>query len=208
MEELPPLAIKISDELKTSGRALVEALSFIDEDFSAILKIFHAEIFAARLHPEILSAFVAELFAESERNLLPSPLLAENFSEWFMRLEKFLNELRARQGKDCLHPAIRLALKFIEAHYREDISQGDVADAVHLNPSYFSTLFKKSLGTGFSDYLTELRIAHVKERLVSSSQRINSLAAEEGFSDYQYFVKIFKRLTGLRPSQYREKFLH
>ena len=206
-EELPPLEKKISAAPKTSGRELIEALNFIDEDFSAALKIFREKLLEAKLHPKILAAFVAELFAESEKNLLPRPSQAENFSEWFARLEKFLNELRDRQGKDFLHPAIRLALKYIEAHCREEISQTDVADAVHLNPSYFSTLFKKFLGKGFSDYLTEIRIAHVKERLSTTSEKIKAIAETEGFSDYQYFVKIFKRLTGLTPSQYREKFL-
>ena len=76
-----------------------------------------------------------------------------------------------------------------------------------LNTSYFSTLFKKSLGKGFSDYLTELRIEHVKEQLVATSEKIKIISSAEGFSDYQYFCKIFRRLTGLTPSQYREKFL-
>ena len=128
---------------------------------------------------------------------MPNPLQAENFSEWFSRLEKFLLELRGRQGKDYLHPAIRLALKYIEAHYHEDISQSDVAEAVHLNPSYFSTLFKKSLDKGFSDYLTELRIEHIKERLATTSEKIKNIAAAEGFSDYQYFIKVFKKKYGL-----------
>lgn len=204
--ELLPLETKISDELKTSGHNLIEALSFSNEDFSAALKKFREKLLEAKLHPEFLLVFMTGLF-EEERNLFPSPLQAENFSEWFSQLEKFLQELRGRQGKDYLHPAIRLALKYIEAHYREDISQTTVAEAVYLTPSYFSTLFKKSFGKGFSDYLTELRIERVKERLTSSSEKIKDIAAAEGFRDPQYFVKIFKRLTNLTPSQYREKFL-
>lgn len=206
IENVPPLEVKISDELKISGRGLIEALNFTDEDFSAALRIFREELLSAKLHPQILSGFIAELF-ETEQNLLPNPLQAWSFSEWFSALDKFLQNLRDRQGKDYLHPAIRLALKYIEAHYREEISQSDVADAVHLNSSYFSTLFKKSFGQGFSDYLTELRIERVKERLKTSSEKIKDIAAAEGFHDPQYFVKIFKRLTGFTPSQYRQKFL-
>ena len=205
-EDVSPLATTIAVELKTAGRELVEALSYIDEDFSAVLKSFREKLLSAKLQPEILLRFITELFTE-ERNILPTPLQAENFSEWFTLLENFLNELRGHRSKDYLHPAIRLALRYIEMHYREEISQTSVADAVHLNPSYFSTLFKKFVGKGFSDYLTDLRIEHVKERLTTSSEKINVIATSEGFSDYQYFVKIFKRLTGLRPSQYREKFL-
>ena len=206
VENLPPTEIKITDDLKIAGNKLVCALSLIDDDFSDALKNFREKILAAKIHPEILSAVVSELFPE-ERNILPSPLQAENFPEWFTRFEKFVNDLRTRHGKDYLHPAIRLALRYIESHYRDEITQSDVAEAVHLNPSYFSTLFKKSFGKGFSDYLTDLRIEHVKERLVTTTEKIKVISTSEGFTDYQYFCKLFKRLTDLTPSQYREKFL-
>ena len=206
--EMPTTTDKISEALETSARELIDALSFIDEDFADALKNFREKIYAAKLRLDVLSKFVAELFTESERNLLPSPSQSENFSDWFSRLENFLRELRGRQGRDRLHPAIRLALRYIDEHYREDLSQTQVADAVHLNTSYFSTLFKKSLGLGFAEYLTELRIEHVKERLATTSEKIKAVAASEGFRDPQYFVKIFKKTTGLTPSEYRQKFLH
>ena len=207
-ETLPSTTEKISDALETSARELIDALSFIDEDFNDALKNFRESIFAAKLHPDALANFVAELFTEAERNLLPSPSQAESFSDWFARLENFLLELRGRQGRDRLHPAIRLALRYIDEHYREDISQTTVADAVHLNASYFSSLFKKSLGQGFAEYLTKLRIERVKERLATTSEKIKAVAASEGFRDAQYFVKIFKKTTGLTPSEYRQKFFH
>ena len=165
----------------------------------------------ARETAERLQSF-AKLYFNLELKIFmssPKKTFAELADEWqkvyATRADSFLQET---QGKDYLHPAIRLALRYIDEHYREEISQTTVAEAVYLNPSYFSTLFKKSVGKGFSDYLTDLRIEHVKERLTTSSEKINAIATSEGFSDYQYFVKIFKRITGLRPSQYREKFLH
>ena len=78
---------------------------------------------------------------------------------------------------------------------------------MHLNTSYFSTLFKKFVGKGFNDYIIELRLAHVKENLATTSDKIKNIAAAEGFNDYQYFIKVFKKNTGLTPGQYREKFL-
>ena len=130
--------------------------------------------------------------------------LAEISDEW----QKIYDTVKENPPEtEDLHPSIKLALKYIEAHYREEISQSDVAEAVYLNPSYFSTLFKKSLGKGFSDYLTELRIGRVKARLAKSSEKIKDISESEGFNDYQYFVKVFKKLTDFTPSQYRQKFL-
>ena len=119
-----------------------------------------------------------------------------------------LIELQANQEENQLHPAIRSALKYINEHYREDLSQTTVAEEVYLNPAYFSTLFKRSLGKGFSEYLMDLRMEHVKHRLSTGTERIKDIAMTEGFNDYQYFCKLFKKITELNPSQYRQKFFH
>lgn len=117
--------------------------------------------------------------------------------------QKFLQKLANEQADSQLHPAIRQALRFIEEHYRENLMQADVAAAVHLNPAYFSTLFKKNMNKGFSEYLAERRIEAVKRRLAGSTERIKDIAASEGFDDYPYFCRLFKKLAGLTPQEYR-----
>lgn len=106
-------------------------------------------------------------------------------------------------NKQAEHPAIRNALKYIDEHYKEQLSQQTVADFVHLNPAYFSTLFKKSLDITFSDYLINYRLSKVKKRLLTDSDKIKNIALDEGFIDYQYFCKLFKRVVGKSPSEYR-----
>ena len=134
--------------------------------------------------------------------LPPQSSLIELAYQW----QQKLNELHEQQ--DQLHPAIRSAIKYINEHYREDLSQTNVAEEVYLNPAYFSTLFKKSLGKGFIEYLVDLRMNHVKNRLETGTEKIKDIATTEGFNDYQYFCKLFKKVTGLNPSQYRQKFFH
>lgn len=98
---------------------------------------------------------------------------------------------------------MRHALALIEARYRENLTQAEVAAAVHLNPAYFSTLFKKNMGKGFREYLAECRITAVKQRLCGSTERIKDIAAAEGFDDYPYFCRLFKNLVGQTPQEYR-----
>ena len=136
---------------------------------------------------ERLQAF-AKMYFNLELKIFLSPpkqTFAELAIEWQKIYDactdSFLQDL---QGKDYLPPTIRLALRYIEEHYREEISQTTVAEAVYLNPSYFSTLFKKSVGKGFSDYLTDLRIEHVKERLATTTEKIKDISTAEGFTDY------------------------
>ncbi len=71
--------------------------------------------------------------------------------------------------------------------------------------AYFSTLFKKNMNNGFSEYLAERRIKAVCQRLAGSTERIKDIAAAEGFDDYPYFCRLFKRLVGLAPQEYRSQ---
>lgn len=111
--------------------------------------------------------------------------------------------LKAKDARKNIHPSIAQALTLIETHYKEPLTQPDIAAAVHLNPAYFSTLFKKNVGKGFREFLAERRIDAVKEQLLSSTERIKDIATAIGFEDYPYFCRLFKQLTGLSPQEYR-----
>lgn len=123
------------------------------------------------------------------------------FTKFQQSFANYLDELHHHAR--IAHPAIRQAVDFIEAHSAENITEQQVADLVFLNPAYFSTLFKKHIGMGFSEYLNKTRLARVQKRLTSSSERIKDIASSEGFADYQYFCKLFKRTLGVSPSAYR-----
>ena len=121
--------------------------------------------------------------------------------QWRQKINEMVEEKK--------YPAsIRAAIKYIKEHYREDLSQTTVAEEIFLNASYFSTLFKKYLGIGFNEYLVDLRLNHMKHRLETTTEKIQDIAMTEGFSDYQYFCKVFKKSVGMNPSTYRQKFFH
>ena len=101
---------------------------------------------------------------------------------------------------------IAKALEYISAHYTENLTLQNVADTVHLSKSYFSLYFKKQTGRNFVDYLIELRIREAKRLLVESESRIYDVAKAAGFKDVKYFSKVFKKITGLTPIAYREKY--
>lgn len=97
-------------------------------------------------------------------------------------------------------------MKYINTYYNENITLRDVANIVNLNPNYISQLFKKSAGTTFSHYLTNLRITNAKKLLTTTDISINEISVKTGFNDYFYFLKIFKKYTGHTPSEYRNIF--
>ena len=78
-----------------------------------------------------------------------------------------------------------------------------VANHVHLNPTYFSTLFKQSTGSSFKEYLNMVRIEESKRLLANTDYSIIDISLATGFEDQSYFSKVFKKFTGLTPKQYR-----
>lgn len=100
---------------------------------------------------------------------------------------------------------ITKALEYIAAHYTENLTLQSVADFVHLSKSYFSLLFKKQTDRNFIDYLIELRIREAKKLLAHNDGRVYDVALAAGFKDVKYFSKVFKKVTGITPMEYRDK---
>jgi len=99
---------------------------------------------------------------------------------------------------------IREAIEYINNNLKNELSQKEVADHVHLNPSYLSVLFKEHVKLTFSEYVTRRRIQRAKELLVSTNLPINDIAEESGYKTAKYFIKIFRELEGMTPSAYRK----
>ncbi|AOT70752.1 response regulator transcription factor [Geosporobacter ferrireducens] len=95
------------------------------------------------------------------------------------------------------------SLKYINNNYQKNISLDDVAKEVNMSYHYFSKFFKETTGKNFVDYLTEIRIERSKELLKDVSASIKDICHEIGYSDPNYFCKIFKKVTGMTPTEFR-----
>lgn len=110
----------------------------------------------------------------------------------------------ANTKMSSLHDTIRLAITYIDEHLKTEISLKDVANHVHLNPSYFSVLFKEQLSLNFSEYVTRRRIQLAKQLMVTTNLPINEIAEQVGYKTSKYFIKLFKEMEGVTPSTYRK----
>ena len=98
---------------------------------------------------------------------------------------------------------IKKAMLYMSEHFNSPLTLDEVAEHVHLHPSYFSTLFKSSTGSSFKEYLNMVRIEESKRLLANTDYSIIDIAVATGFEDQSYFSKVFKKYTGLTPKQYR-----
>lgn len=96
------------------------------------------------------------------------------------------------------------SVQYLKEHYTENITLEDMSRVVYLSPYYFSHLFKKEMGVSFVEYLTSLRIEESKRLLRETPLYISAVAAKVGYSDVNYFSRVFKKMTGMTPSQYRK----
>ncbi|MGN7358997.1 AraC family transcriptional regulator [Paenibacillus sp. SAF-054] len=95
------------------------------------------------------------------------------------------------------------ALAYIRERFREDMSLEDVAEHVHLNPYYFSKVFKQQTGETFIDYVTRLRIDRAKDMMKDGELSLKEVCYAVGYKDPNYFSRVFKKVTGVTPSEYR-----
>ncbi|WP_166239696.1 response regulator [Paenibacillus turpanensis] len=109
----------------------------------------------------------------------------------------------ATAKEDC-RSVVDKAKKYIAAHYHKDLGIDEVAESAGLSTSHFCTLFKQASGYTFLEYLTQCRIEKAKYILANTDVRVYQVAPLVGYQDPRYFTQVFKKLTGLTPSEYRE----
>ena len=95
-------------------------------------------------------------------------------------------------------------LEYIDEHYRNDISEKQVADLANMSNTGFSRYFTKCMGIGFAEYVMQKRIQFAIHMLTSGDKTVLEIALESGFNNTASFYKAFKKITGTNPTEYRE----
>ncbi|WP_433709091.1 response regulator transcription factor [Paenibacillus illinoisensis] len=95
--------------------------------------------------------------------------------------------------------------KYIDNHFTKDLTLEWVSSLFYLNPSYLSYLFKEKTSENFTDYVNRLRIGHAKHLLASTDDKIYRIAKQLGYDNPKYFFRVFKKVTGWTPEEYRKQ---
>ncbi len=111
------------------------------------------------------------------------------------------------QHENAEPPVIRRAKEYIQEHQAEEISLGQVAKAVNTSTFYFCKMFKKMTGINFTDYLSRVRIEKSKNLLLNPNLRVSEIAFEVGFQSLTHFNRVFKKVLGQTPTEYRAQLL-
>ena len=129
----------------------------------------------------------------------------EGMKKWFLgKTSEICSNMESAREKEAVS-IIEKAKSYIRDNYKKDISLDEVSREVDISPYYFSKLFKQETGGNFIEYLTEVRLRNARELLKDSGLSIKEICAESGYSDPNYFSRIFKKYEGVTPSEFRER---
>ncbi|WP_249866279.1 helix-turn-helix domain-containing protein [Paenibacillus konkukensis] len=117
--------------------------------------------------------------------------------------ETAIDHIRSAQES---HTVVDRVKRFIAEHIDQDLSRDDIAEHVFLNPDYLTRIFKKETGVSVSDYLLEARFNYAKQLLVQTDEPVSVIAATIGYTNFSHFSKMFKRVSGLNPQDYRKQY--
>lgn len=95
--------------------------------------------------------------------------------------------------------------QYVKAHIQEEISMGDIAEVVYLNPQYMVRLFRKQEGISILEYITNVRIRMATKLLRETDYSIQQVADLAGYSNYSYFSRVYKKITGKSPQEYKKE---
>jgi two-component system response regulator YesN len=116
--------------------------------------------------------------------------------------EQFMQHLEQLENISPSREIAKLQ-KYVQMNIHKKISLTEVADYLHLNPSYLSRLFKKTMGEGFIEYVTRLKMEQARELLMDTTKTVEQIAFDLGFDSKSYFIKTFKKYYGVPPIDLR-----
>lgn len=123
------------------------------------------------------------------------------------QFEKIMNAVASsRDTLDITENGMILnVIDFIRSNYQRDITLSEAAEGCCVTPEYLSRIFCRETGVNFTSFLQNFRVSTAKRLLLSGNYKVYEVAEMVGFHDQKYFVKVFKKLCGVTPSEYKRE---
>ncbi len=129
--------------------------------------------------------------------------LGEKKSEKCAALFYYLYNQLVETARENEHPHIKHIKRYIAANLTKKITLAEIAEAVHLVPHYCSALFSKYEGMSIVDFILKSRIELAKSLIAINDMTLSEISEHVGFCDYNYFARVFKRISGVSATHYR-----
>lgn len=165
----------------------------------AVNTTFRKAIQQAAVHPLYIDSISGQFVAEIEA--------AENVEQANALIPKMIRHyclLVQRHSLASYSACIRDCLNYIDFHYMEPLSLESLASRFSVNKNYLSSRFHKEVEMTVTDYINQIRVRRATALLGGGSLSVQQIAEQCGFSDGNYFSRIFKKINGTSPNEYRK----
>ncbi len=146
-----------------------------------------------------------EIYTQLEKGYSNDNLICANMCAWHFFSTFLYNDKYDLSGKLSNKDSIDLAIDYLSNHTDSTITLEEIAQEVNLSPSHFSYLFKKKTGFSPMEYFNHLKVQKACQYLLFTKLRIKEISQEVGIEDQNYFSRLFTKVMGLPPNEYREK---
>lgn len=144
----------------------------------------------------------AEGYANQEGFLIRK-LLCSSVLQLIVKAIAYTDKSMAVAGEK-IAPQIITALRYIDKHYKENISLDEISDAAHMSKYYFCRKFHSTTGATALEYLNNVRLTKVHNLLLSTDMTIDEIAHETGFMSAVNLTRAFKKVYGSAPREFRK----
>ncbi len=118
-------------------------------------------------------------------------------------LRCLFKQLEIQRNAPNFNPLVIKIKEYIKKNISKKITLGDIANYTFFSPVYCEEIFKKEMNMPIIDYVIDLRIKEAQHMLITERESLKTIAEKLGFSDYNYFSRLFKQRVGCSPSEYR-----
>lgn len=120
--------------------------------------------------------------------------------------EKYLDAMREEPDSHSSN-VVYAVQKVVDAEFAsKDLNVTKLAERFHISPSYLGSLYTQATGMGLAEYIRDKRLNYACEQLRTGNKSISAIAQESGFSNVNYFTKVFRKNLGTPPAEYRNQF--
>ncbi|MCM3699771.1 helix-turn-helix domain-containing protein [Paenibacillus macerans] len=143
------------------------------------------------------------------RNILSLEAIAsfrtlERLEKWMIQVIRCIIVFKVEHNVPKKKDIIAEIKEYVSQHYNDPITLAELASRFFISPYYLSQLFKQKTGDTYINFLAQVRIGKAKELLERTDLKVYEICERVGYSDTQYFARLFEKLTGLKPSEYRK----
>jgi two-component system response regulator YesN len=150
-----------------------------------------------------LSYFRSDTTSDRLEELMSNIDNLKVLEKWFLSYVKAIGSKVKTLEQSTKRSEIIQAQKYVNLHINQKVTLEEVANYLHLNPSYFSRLYKKETNEGFIEYVTRIKMEKAKEMIETNVKTVEEVAFEFGYNNRSYFNKCFKNYFGVSPNEYR-----